>query len=62
MGAVTGANSSWLHGDSASPDQETTLAERARAVQNRQPLPSFGTRPRGQPVNWYTLARIKSRP
>lgn len=50
MAAASGADSSWLHGDSASPGQETTLAERARAVQNRQPLPSFGIRPRGQSV------------
>ena len=49
VGALTGADSSWLHGDSASPVQETTLAERARAVQDRQPLPSFGRRSRGPP-------------
>ncbi len=47
VAVLTGAESSWLHGESAWPVQETTLAERARAVQNRLPLPSFNTRPRG---------------
>ena len=36
-----GADMSWLHADSATVDQEPTLAERARAIQTRQPIPGF---------------------
>ena len=44
-----GAGMSWLHADSATLDQEPTLAERARAIQNRQPIPGFSVCAQGTP-------------
>ena len=40
---------SWLLADSATIDQEPTLAEQARAIQNRQSIPSFRVRAQGEP-------------
>ena len=63
---------SWLQADSATLDQEPTLAERARAIQNRQPFPGFNVRAQGTPSQlpflhldeiclpiWFCLITIK---
>ncbi len=46
---------SWLHADSATLDQEPTLAERARAIQTRQPIPGFYVRAQGDLSQLYLL-------
>ena len=46
---------SWLHADSATLDQEPTLAERARAIQTRQRIPGSHVHAQGDLSQLYLL-------